>query len=130
MSKKPITVLVVEPMKKPYIKEIETDVNALQKEVNGFFEYTYPFDELVAVICNEEGMYNGMLPNRALYDSEGNIYEIIYGKFIIAGLNDDMDTNISLSEDLISLFSKKFEKPEIFDFSNNEIKVIPIESSN
>lgn len=122
-----INALIIEPMKAPYVKEIGTKLEDFQKEVGGSIEVVYPFDELVELICNEEGKFNGMLPNRALCDSTGNVYDIIFGKFIIVGLNEDMDMSISLSEDLISLLSKKFEKPERFAFINGKIKAIPIE---
>ena len=41
-----LTVLVVEPMKEPYVKEIDPGLHALQAEVGGDIAASYPFDEL------------------------------------------------------------------------------------
>ena len=37
-----MTVLVVEPMKEPYVKEINSDLHSLQAEVGGDIGATYP----------------------------------------------------------------------------------------
>ena len=50
-----ITVLVVEPGEVPYVKEIDSSLESLQAEVDGWIEAIYPFEEPVAIICNEEG---------------------------------------------------------------------------
>lgn len=47
-----INVLVVEPQKVPYMKEIESSLESLQREVGGFIQATYPYPEAVALICN------------------------------------------------------------------------------
>ena len=44
-------VLVVEPEKEPYVKEISSGLSSLQKEVGGFIEAVYPFEDSVAIIC-------------------------------------------------------------------------------
>lgn len=40
-----ITVLVVEPMKEPYTKEIGSDYKDMQKEVGGLIQAIYPYDD-------------------------------------------------------------------------------------
>ena len=47
--------LIVEPLKAPYVKEIGEELEDLQREVGGYIEALYPFEDEVAVICNEEG---------------------------------------------------------------------------
>ena len=42
-----LTVLVVEPMKEPYVKEIDPGLHALQAEVGGDIAASYPFDDPV-----------------------------------------------------------------------------------
>lgn len=54
-----ITVLVVEPGKEPYEKEIAPDLASLQHEVGGYIQAVYPHDDPVAVICDEEGKLKG-----------------------------------------------------------------------
>ncbi len=50
-----MTVLVVEPMKEPYVKEINPDLHSLQAEVGGDIGATYPYSDPVALVCNDEG---------------------------------------------------------------------------
>lgn len=66
-------VLKVCPGKRPYCIEIESGLSSLQQQVGGFIETVYPFEEPVAVICNEEGKINGLPFNRSLKD-EGETY--------------------------------------------------------
>ena len=61
-----LTVLVVEPEQPPYVKNIGDSLHSLQTEVGGSIEAIYPFDDPVAIICNEEGKLLGLPLNRAL----------------------------------------------------------------
>ena len=47
-------VLIVEPGKHPYEKEIDSCLESLQKNVGGYIEAIYPFEDLVALVCDEE----------------------------------------------------------------------------
>ena len=87
MNKK-IQVLYVEPMQEPHLKEIELTLDNLQMLVGGYFEAVYPFDDPVVLVCNEEGKYNGQLPNRAMIIN-GQLHDIIYGPFFIAGIGEE-----------------------------------------
>ena len=74
-----IRALVVEPCKEPYIKDIESGLESLQKEVGGLIEAFYPYEDAVCIICNEEGKINGLPLNRAIYDDDKNMIEIMAG---------------------------------------------------
>ena len=50
-----MTVLVVEPGKEPYLKEIDPGLHSLQAEVGGDIAATYPFSDPVGLVCNDEG---------------------------------------------------------------------------
>ena len=63
-----LTVLVVEPGKEPYEKEIEPGLRSLQTEVGGDIAAVYPFDDPVALVLNDEGKLIGLDLNRALRD--------------------------------------------------------------
>ena len=67
-------VVKVETGKKPEIEEIESGLENLQSEVKGWIEVIYPFEDQVALICNDEGKINGMELNRALRDGNGSVY--------------------------------------------------------
>lgn len=126
MNDEKITVLVVEPQKEPYKKEITNDLASLQKEVGGYIQAVYPFDEPAAIICNDEGKLNGAELNRALRDDEGHIYDIVAGTFLIAGLSEDNFS--SLSKEHIEKFRNQFETPELFVQFGGRTMVIPIET--
>lgn len=62
-----ISVLLVEPNKYPKMIEIDDTLEAMQTVVGGDIEEYMPFEDEVAIICNEEGKVNGLPPNRAVY---------------------------------------------------------------
>lgn len=120
-----IGVLVVEPGKTPYEKQISSGLESLQREVGGYIEAVYPYDEPVALICDEEGKLNGKEWNRALRDGEGHIYDVVAGTFLIVGLGEDNFT--SLSNEHMEQFKEKFAMPEMFVRINGRMAVIPVE---
>lgn len=125
-SKEKMTVIVVEPRKEPYLAEIGTDLEDLQRAVNGYIEAVYPFDDEVAIICSEEGKIMGLPLNRALYDDEGKMYDIIAGKFLVVGLTeDDFD---SISREMADKYIARFKTPEQFYRLGSEIVATPIKA--
>lgn len=59
-------VLLVEPNADPRIIEIDGSLAAMQSLVGGLIETVYPFSDLVALICNDEGKLAGLPQNRPL----------------------------------------------------------------
>ena len=118
-------VLVVDPEKEPYVKDISSGLSSLQKEVGGFIEAVYPFEDPVAIICNEEGKLEGLPLNRALRDEDGHVYDIIAGTFLIAGLSED--NFCSLDDAQVEKFSAMYKNPELFMRLGNRTLVIPAE---
>ena len=105
MENEKITVLMVEPEKKPYVKEIDPGLSSLQHEVGGYIQAVYPFAEPVAIICDEEAKLSGKPLNRALRDEDFS----------------------SLHPDHIKKFSDLFKTPELFVRMNGKLVVIPME---
>lgn len=101
-----IKVVMVEPMKEPYIGEVENTLEGLQKAVGGYIETVFQ-EDYVLLVCNEEGKLIGLPGNRSL----GN--DIIAGAFFVVGSNDDGDF-VSLTEDKIRQYSDRFQTPETF----------------
>lgn len=122
-----ITVLVLEPMKKPYVKEIEHTLENLQKEVGGSIEAVYPFEDRVAIICNDEHKFNGMQMNRCLRDQDGEIYDILGGNLLVVGLT-EQDFG-SLTPEQVEKFSEHFATPEMFVKMNGNLVVLPVEDA-
>ena len=72
-------VLMVEPGKIPHEADIEPGLRSLQAAVGGNIQAVYPYEDPVALICNEDGKFMGLPLNRALRDDTGEIYDIIAG---------------------------------------------------
>ena len=125
MEPNTMNVLVVEPGKKPYAKEISTGLESLQREVGGYIEAVYPYEEPAAIICDEEGKLNGKPLNRALRDTDGDIYDALAGTFLVVGLGEDNFT--SLSPELMDRFYQEFETPERFQMVNGKLIVTPVQ---
>ena len=122
-----ITVLVVEPGKRPYAKKIEPGLKSLQREVGGHIEAVYPFPEPVAIVCRETGKLDGCPLNRALHDEDGAIYDIIAGTFLVVGLTED-DFG-SLDPELLQAFTQRFQKPETFMMIDGQLLAVPLEDT-
>lgn len=117
-------VVIVEPEKKPRIEEIDSGLSSLQKIVGGHIEALYPYEDPVALICNEEGKCDGLPLNRALRDGDGEIYDIIAGTFIVSGLT--ADNFGSLSGELAEKYARQFDQPELFMRVNEKLIVLPL----
>lgn len=120
-----ITVLVVEPGKRPYTKKIEPGLKSLQREVGSHIEAVYPFPEPVAIVCRETGKLDSCPLNRALRDEDGAIYDIIAGTFLVVGLTEE-DFG-SLSPELLQTFSQRFQNPEAFIMLDGQLLAFPLE---
>lgn len=120
-----MTVLVVEPMKEPYVKTIHTGLEYLQSEVGGMIEAAYPFEDNVGLIMNEEGKLEGLPLNRGLFDEDGHLYDIVAGTFMVVGLTED-DFG-SLTPEQIAKYTEVYKQPQTFIRLGNEIKAIPVE---
>lgn len=107
-KEKVITVLVVEPMKRPDVRQIDNTLESMQKNVGGLIQPIYPFDDPVALVCNDEGKLMGLPPNRLLRDDSGQPYDLICGTFFITGLGTEDFT--SLTDEQIGKYTKLFEK--------------------
>ncbi len=119
-----IKVLVIEPEKKPCVKWIENSLKSLQNEVGGCIQAVYPWNDLAAIVADDEGKLNGKPLNRALLDEDGRIYDIISGTFLIVGLEEE--SFCSLTDEQAEKFAKLFEAPEIFIAGEEGIIVLPM----
>lgn len=119
-----MTVLLVEPEKYPRPIEVGTELADLQKAVGGYIEVTYPFDDNVGLIMNEEGKIEGLPLNRALRDDDGGIYDVVAGSFMVVGLTDEGFT--SLTPEQMSKYEEAFHQPEVFIRMGKGIMALPI----
>jgi len=123
-AKDTISVLLVEPEKYPRPVEIGTSLEDLQQAVGGYIEVTYPFDDQVGLVMNEEGKLEGLPLNRALRDDEGKIYDVVAGPFLIVGLTEESFG--SLTPEQMSQFEQQFHQPEMFIQMGKGVMALPI----
>ena len=87
-------VLMIEPGKAPYEAELDGSLESMQEAVGGGIEGYYPYAEPVAIVCNDEGKINGLPLNRAIYNEDGEMIEIMAGTFFMAGLGEESFTDL------------------------------------
>lgn len=124
LARETIKVLLVEPEERPRVVEIGTGLEDLQHAVGGDIEVVYPFEDRVGLIVNEEGKLIGLPLNRALRDENNEVYDIIAGSFLVAGLTEDNFG--SLTEEQIGKFEGLFHQPETFVKMGRSIVAIPV----
>lgn len=107
-------ILVVEPGRRPVQAELDGSLKVMQAVVGGCIQALYPFDDPVALICNEEGRLLGLPLNRGLRDANGALYDIVAGTFFLCGAPPDSDRFESLPEELTAKYEKLFGTPELF----------------
>lgn len=108
-------VLRVRPKHYPEVIDIDCSLESLQKEVEGPIQAICPWDDEVALICNEEGkLYDDCMEklNRTLDGPYGIPIDIIVGTFLIVGLTED-DFGELLPE-FVEKYEKMFHQPRKF----------------
>ena len=100
-------VLIVEPGKHPYEKEIDSCLESLQKNVGGYIEAIYPFEDLVALVCDEEAKLKS--------DTQWNRIlgrDVIKGPFFLCGIEGEEFSD--LPDGLMEKYKKYFWEPQLF----------------
>ncbi len=119
-------VLVVEPERRPEAREIDGSLHTMQGIVGGLIQPVYPFDDPVALVCNDEGKLMNLPANRGLRDKDGQIYDIIFGTFFLCGAPADCDHFTSLTPEQIKTYQEKFYTPEMFWGMDGRIVCLPL----
>ena len=82
----------------------------------------YPYEEMVAIVANDEGILLGMDFNRSVEGGYGGVF----GPFFVCGLTED--DFCSLSPDQMERFKKKFHKAELLlGVRGNDLVTLKVE---
>lgn len=119
-------VLVVEPGRRPEVREIDDSLKAMQDIVRGLIQPIY-LDDAVALVCNDEGRLMNLPANRGLRDKDGQIYDIVSGTFFLCGALPDSDHFASLTPEQIKRYEEQFHTPEMFWGMDGRIVCLPLE---
>ena len=110
MEEQKIRVLVVEPEKPPYEREIST-LKEMQEIVGGHFEAAGYLPYPVMIVCNEDGMRLNLPQNRIIMDESGQEpVDIILGTFFLAGSGEE--DFISLTDEQVQQYTEYFSREE------------------
>ncbi len=101
-----MNVLVVEPGMAPYEKEIN-GLDEMQAVVGGPITALYPFEEMVAIVANDEALNMGLEFNRSVEGGYGGVF----GTFFVCGLGEE--DFCSLPPEQVEIFKKKYHHAEI-----------------
>ena len=113
--------LLVEPGKRPIAKDVPGTLVSMQTIVGGTIQAIYPFEEPVALICNDDGKLLNLPMNRMLHESG----DIICGTFLIVGAPPDSSHFTSMADEQIQRYQKRFRFPESFLMMNGSVFVLP-----
>lgn len=122
-------ILLIEPGKPPRETQISGTLASMQALVGGTIQAVYPFEALVALICNDDGKLLGLPLNRALREPETQIpYDVIAGTFFLCGAPPDAEDFTSLTREQVSAYTAQFAKPEQFLRLNGRLVALPMEN--
>ena len=119
-----ISVLILEPDKQPYEKNMICELYDYSEEVDGYIDETYPFNDTAVALTNMSGETSGLPFNRTI---NGQDY---YGTIIIANTNDS-DNIISLTEQQKAEYLEMFkQQPAKDDFKKSIDRLVSTPGSN
>ena len=107
-------VLYIQAGEKPQVIEIRHTLSEMQRLVGGTISSFMPFNDGSVIILNDNGKVDGLPLNRAVYDKNGEIADIIAGDFFICYAAPDSSEFSSLPDELIRKYSELFKIPQIF----------------
>lgn len=123
-SDEQIKVLLCEAGKRARMLETDNNLGSFQKLVGGWIEEFMPFEDEVAIVCNEEGKINRLPLNRAITDEDGKMLDIIAGDFFICYAPIESEKWLDLPPELEKKYMDKFFLPEDFFKENGQIKAV------
>ncbi len=100
-------ILIVEPGKHPSEMEICNTLQDMQETVGGYIEAIYPFEDMVALISDEEAKLKS--------DTQWNRIlgrDVIKGTFFLCGIEGENFSD--LPDDLMEKYKRFFWEPQLF----------------
>ena len=122
-----INVIYVEPGKEARTIEMKDELSEMQNLVGGLIEEYMPFEDDVAIICNDEGKMRGMPLNRGICSDDGTLMDIIAGPFFIAYAPVESEKFLSMPDELRKKYMQEFRNPEQFFMTAGGIRAVPFQ---
>lgn len=99
-------ILLFEPYKRPRKTEIPHTLRSMQETVGGDIQAIYPWDDPVALICDDDGLLKDLEFNRFIHP---NVF--IFGNFFLCGVGEEDFTD--LPDDLAEKYEAMLRDPQI-----------------
>lgn len=112
-----MNVLLVRPGETPREMEIDGTLESMQKLVGGYIECAYYFPEVI-LVCNDEGLINGMPFNRVVW-RDGQAMAAIHGPFFLC--ESDGEKFASISKKNARKYAEMFLHPEVLTKSGTHL---------
>ena len=112
-------ILIVEPDRHPRMPEIPHSLEAMQQIVGGYIEITYPWEDPVALVCDEEGLLKQLPFNRLVAHQCA-----IFGTFFLCGIGEEELTD--LPEELADKYMRLLYNPEMLVRTNTGYAALPV----
>ena len=114
-------ILIVEPLKHPYVEDMDGSLKSMQKIIGGGIHATHPFDDSVNVVTTDMGQLIEQPMNRVLRDEDGRVDDVLCGTFLICG-----DGFVPLTDKQIKRYTQLFYVPEVFLHIGDRIMVLQV----
>ena len=124
MEENTLSVLKIAPGQYPQQVEIDNDLKALQQAVGGSIDASYPFEDPVAIVYNDDGKLMGLPLNRARRNEAGQMYDAVAGAFLVVGLGEE--DFASLTPEMAQKYEQLFHQPEAFLKLGSRLLVLPV----
>ena len=118
-KKETMKVVLVQPGLYAKEAEIGTQLRDMQQTVGGWIEAVYPYEDNVAIICNEEGLITGLPLNRQITNDI-----VIAGTFFVCGTGEE--NFVGLTDEQVKEYVEKFKMPEVFSMIDGKIQSIQV----
>lgn len=122
-----INVLYMEPGKEARMVSVEATLEEYQRICDtDCIQAIYPFEEpSVVLVCDDEGKLKNAVKNRALYDEDGVIQDVLCGPFFICRQDEDGEW-VSLTPEQQEKYLDMYKKPKRFERWVDEYKEFDI----
>lgn len=119
-----MTILYVKPEEKPIEMEIDNTLKTMQELVGGTIQVIYPFEDHIALVCNDEGKMMQLPMNRGLCMEDGSVYDVISGNFFLCNAPPDHEDFASLTDTQLESMMSRFAAPEVFLWDGAEMLIV------
>lgn len=112
-------ILIVEPGKHPRVAQIDNTLEAMHEVVGGYIEVTYPWEDYIGLVCDEEGLLKHYPFNRLVAP-----HTAIFGTFFLCGLDGENMTD--LPDDLIEKYKARLFEPQMLIRTARGLIAVPV----